>query len=227
MLSAAYEKSQWEVISQQKEKMTNWVLCSDPYLAFARISQVLDTTPLLSENNSQISSVHPTAHIGENVQIGSGAVVSADSHIDNNVSLGCNSFVVPDSSIGEGTILSPSVTIYHGVKIGRNCLFHAGVVIGSDGFGFANDKGQWVKIPQTGGVVIGDNVEIGANSCVDRGALNDTIISDGVKIDNLCHIAHNVEIGENSAMAACSGVAGSTKIGRSCTLSGRTSIIGH
>ena len=227
LLSATYEKSHWDIIAKQKDKPASWVLCRDPYLAFAKISQILDTTPLLSENINQTASIHPTARIGKNVQIGSGVVVCANTQIADNVSLGCNSFVGPDCSIDEGTILSPNVTIYHGVKIGKNCLFHSGVVIGSDGFGFANDQGLWIKIPQTGGVIIGNSVEIGANSCVDRGALNNTLISDGVKIDNLCHIAHNVEIGENSAMAAYSGVAGSTKIGRSCTLSGRSSIIGH
>ena len=227
LLSTSYQKSDWEMIVKQKDKPANWVLCSDPYLAFAKISQALDTTPLLSENINQNASIHPSVTLGENVQIGAGVVVCENSLIADNVSLGCNSFVGPDCSIDKGTILSPNVTIYHDVKIGENCLFHSGVVIGSDGFGFANDEGQWIKIPQTGGVIIGNHVEIGANSCVDRGALNNTIISDGVKIDNLCHIAHNVEFGENSAMAACSGVAGSTKIGRSCTFSGRTSIIGH
>ena len=227
LLSAAYEKSHWDVIALQKNKPTNWVLCSDPYLAFARISQALDTSPLLNENINQNASIHPSVTLGENVQIGAGVVVCENSHIADNVSLGCNSFVGPNSSIDKGTILFPNVTIYHGIKIGKNCLLHSGVVIGSDGFGYANDQGVWVKIPQTGGVNIGNNVEIGANSCVDRGALNNTIISDGVKIDNLCHIAHNVEIGENTAMAAYSGVAGSTKLGRSCTLSGRSSIIGH
>ena len=228
LLSDTYKKSDWEQVNQSKEGMTSsWVLCKDPYLAYAKIAQLLDTTPLLTENTKSNETIHPSAKVGKNVSFGSGVVVSENCLIGDNVVIGCNSFVGPNSIVGDGTIICPNVTIYHDIKIGNSCLFHAGVVIGSDGFGFANEKGKWIKIPQTGGVVIGDRVEIGANTCIDRGALNDTIISDGVKIDNLCHIAHNVEFGEDSAMAACSGVAGSTKIGSSCTFSGRTSIIGH
>ena len=227
LLSDSYQKSDWESLDTSDTKTTNWVLCRDPYLGYALIAQKLDTTPSLTENSNANETIHPSVKVGVNSSIGGGAIVSENCVVGNNVVIGCNSFIGPNSRIGDNTILSPNVTIYHDVIIGNDCLFHSGSVIGSDGFGFANDKGEWVKIPQTGGVIIGDRVEIGANTCVDRGALDNTIISDGVKIDNLCHIAHNVEIGENCAMAACSGIAGSTKVGRSCTFSGRSSIIGH
>ena len=227
LLSDSYQKSDWESLDCDHTQRSNWVLCEDPYLAYAKIAQQLDTTPPLTENSNVSETIHASARVGVNASIGGGVIVSENCVIGDNVVIGCNSFIGPNSQIGDNTILSPNVTVYHDVLIGRDCLFHSGSVVGSDGFGFANENGEWIKIPQTGGVVIGDRVEIGANTCIDRGALNNTIISDGVKIDNLCHIAHNVEIGNNSAMAACSGIAGSTKVGRSCTFSGRSSVIGH
>ncbi len=203
------------------------ILCKDPYLAFALVAQALDTTPLPAPNLSEYANVHSSAVIGTNVTLGPGVVIQQECRIGNNVSIGANSFIGEFSYIGDNTKIYANVSIYHGVNIGESCILHAGVVVGSDGFGYARDGDVWVKIPQTGGVRIKNYVEIGANSCVDRGALNDTIIGNGVKIDNLCHVAHNVDFGENSAMAALSGVAGSTKVGKSCTFSGRSSVIGH
>jgi len=204
-----------------------FVLCKDPYLAFAKVAQALDNTPLPASEISPAANVHPSVVLQENVKIAAGAVLDKNCRIGKNVSIGANVYLGEGVVLGANTIVYSNVSIYHRVTIGSDCIFHSGVVIGCDGFGYANDAGRWVKIPQTGGVVIHDRVEIGANSCVDRGALNDTIIHAGVKIDNLCHIAHNVEFGENSAMAAHSGIAGSTKVGKSCTFSGRTSLIGH
>ena len=203
------------------------VLCKDPYLAFALVAQALDNTPLPATEISPTATIHQSAVLGDNVEIAAGVVIGKNCQIGDNVCIGANSYLGEGGIIGDSTIIYANVSIYHGVSIGSFCILHSGVVIGSDGFGYANDAGQWVKIPQSGGVMIGDRVEIGANSCIDRGALNNTIISNGVKIDNLCHIAHNVEVGENTAMAAFTGIAGSAKIGKSCTFSGRSSIIGH
>ena len=136
-------------------------------------------------------------------------------------------FIGKNASIGAGSKLWANATVYHNCVLGKDCLLQSGVVIGSDGFGYANDAGKWVKIPQGGRAILGDRVEIGANSCIDRGALGDTILEDGVIIDNLCQIAHNVEVGENTAMAACSVIGGSTVIGKYCIIAGQVGINGH
>jgi UDP-3-O-[3-hydroxymyristoyl] glucosamine N-acyltransferase len=144
-----------------------------------------------------------------------------------NAIIGANCLVGEDSHIGKGSRLWANVSVYHDVSIGEDCLVQSGTVIGSDGFGYAPDGQQWIKIPQLGGVRIGNRVEIGANTCVDRGALDDTIINDGVIIDNLCQIAHNVVIGENTAMAGASGIAGSSKVGKNCSFGGQSGAAGH
>ena len=167
------------------------------------------------------SGVPASASVGENVVIGTGVVIGE------NVTLypGC---VVGDGvSIGEDSVLYPNVVVYRDCVIGKRAIVHSGAVIGSDGFGFAKEGESWVKIPQIGRVVIGDDVEIGANTSIDRGALDDTVIGDGVKLDNQIQIAHNVVIGNHTAMAGCVGVAGSTRIGQRCTIGGAGMIIGH
>ncbi len=205
----------------------NYILVQDPYLAFAKVAQLLDTTPMPNPG------IHESVKIGKNVTLGSavsiapGCVLEDDCIIGDQVVIGANTVIGQASSLGAKTRLFANVSVYHDVVIGESCIIHSGVVLGSDGFGFANEKGEWVKIPQTGGLIIGNHVEIGANSCVDRGALENTFISDGVIIDNLCHIAHNVVLGKNVAMAAYSGVAGSTKVGEYTTLSGRSTVLGH
>lgn len=213
-----------EVKHQSK---ANCVLVNDAYLAFAKVAQLLDSTPQPEAGIHPSVQIHASVQLGKNVAIAAGCVIEKNCIIGDQVSLAANVFVGQDSAIGARTKVYANVTFYHTVKIGEDCIFHAGAVIGSDGFGFANEKGRWVKIPQTGGLLIGNQVDIGANSCIDRGALNNTIIGDGVKIDNLCHIAHNVELGEHVAMAGFSAIAGSSKIGDYCTLSGRSSILGH
>ncbi len=212
---------------QTKGKVANCVVCKDPYLGFALVAQALDTTPLPANDISPQATIHPTTLIGKNVKIAAGVVIAKNCQLADDVCIGANSSLGENVILGVNTKIYANVSIYHDATLGSSCIVHSGVVIGCDGFGYANDAGRWIKIPQTGGVLIGDDVEIGANACIDRGALNNTIIGNGVKVDNLCHIAHNVEVGENTAMAAFTGIAGSAKIGKSCTFSGRSSIIGH
>ncbi len=213
--------------SMQDIAQTNCIVIADPYLGFARIAQLLDTTPIPEAGIAKHSHIGENVQLGANVSIAPGCVVEDNCVIGDNVILGANVVVGTGSHIGAGSRIFANVTLYHYVYLGDQCIVHSGAVIGSDGFGFANNKGTWVKIPQTGKVIIGSQVEIGANACIDRGALNDTLIGDGVKLDNLCHIAHNVELGANVAMAAYAGVAGSTKVGDFCTFSGRSTILGH
>ncbi len=165
--------------------------------------------------------VDPTAWIGPN------AVIGTDARISANVSIGPGCVVGRGSVIGAGSELVANVTVLHECVIGERALFHPGVVVGADGFGIANDKGRWVKVPQLGRVVIGNDVELGANTTVDRGAIEDTVIEDGVKIDNQVQIAHNVRIGAHTAIAGCAGIAGSAKIGRHCAIAGGVGIAGH
>lgn len=201
------------------------ILTSQPYLYFARVSQWLADVPrpqpgihpsaVVESRLPPSVAVGPLAWIGPGVTIGENTVIGAHCRIDANVSLGADSW------------LYPGVTIYHGCRIGRRVIIHSGAVIGADGFGFAQDGARWVKIAQTGSVIIGDDVEIGANTTIDRGALDDTVIEDGVKLDNQIQIAHNVRIGRDTAIAGCVGIAGSTKIGARCTIGGAAMIIGH
>jgi UDP-3-O-[3-hydroxymyristoyl] glucosamine N-acyltransferase len=217
------------IISSQSlsDCKTNALVMDNPYLGYALTAQLLDTTPKPAQN------IHPSAQIaeqvtlGENVAIGANAVIEQGAIIGNNVIIGAGCFIGEQTSIGEQTKLWANVSIYHRVEIGRYCLIQANTVIGSDGFGYANDQGKWLKIPQLGRVVIGDNVEIGASTTIDRGALEDTIIKDGVILDNQIQIAHNVVIGENTAMAACSVIAGSTTVGKNCVIAGLVGINGH
>ena len=161
------------------------------------------------------ASIGPLAVIGERVVIEAGAIVGA----------GC--ILGDDVRLGRDSRLHARVTLGQGVRIGAECLLHSGVVVGSDGFGLVLEGERWIKVPQLGTVRIGDRVEIGANTTIDRGALDDTVIEDGVKLDNLIQVAHNVRIGENTAVAACAGFAGSSVVGRNCRISGRASVMGH
>ena len=195
------------------------------YAYYARVVQ------LLNPAEARPRGVHPSAVVHSvvppSVSVGENVVLGKDVALGENVTLypGC---VVGDGvSIGDDSVLYPNVVIYRACKIGKRAIVQAGAVIGSDGFGFAKEGDSWVKIPQIGRVVIGDDVEIGANTSIDRGALDDTIIGDGVKLDNQIQIAHNVVIGQHTAMAGCVGVAGSTRIGQRCTIGGAGMIVGH
>ncbi|MFC6979031.1 UDP-3-O-(3-hydroxymyristoyl)glucosamine N-acyltransferase [Microbulbifer taiwanensis] len=171
--------------------------------------------------------MHPDAEVDASASIAAGAVIEAFARIGAGVRVGANCVVGECSEIGAGSRLYAGAVVYHGCTIGRDCVIHSQAVIGADGFGFAPHRRQWTKIHQLGGVEIGDEVEIGACSCIDRGALGNTVIGRGVKIDNQVQIAHNVRIGDYSAMAACSAVAGSATIGKHCTLAGGAGVIGH
>lgn len=205
----------------------NLLIVKDPYIAFAKVAQLLDSTP------DAASGIHPSAVIdssvklGANVAIGANAVIAPGALIGDNAQIGAGCFIGAGASVGDNCKLWANVTLYHNVRIGQRCIIHSGAVIGADGFGFANQAGRWLKIPQTGTVIIGDDCEIGANTTIDRGAIDDTIIGNNVIIDNQCQIAHNVRIGDHTAMAGCSVVAGSTKIGRYCIIGGAVVINGH
>ncbi|HEY6134033.1 MAG TPA: UDP-3-O-(3-hydroxymyristoyl)glucosamine N-acyltransferase [Rubrivivax sp.] len=205
------------------------IVCADPYLAFARLTQwwadQSRAAPSPGVHPSAVvdssATVDPSAAVGPLVVIGARAVVGEG------VRLGAHTVLGESARVGAHSQLAARVTLGAACVIGQRAIVHSGVVIGADGFGFAPHDGRWEKIEQLGAVRIGDDVEIGANSCIDRGALDDTVIEDGVKIDNLVQIGHNVHIGAHSALAGCVGVAGSARIGAHCTAGGGAIILGH
>lgn len=205
------------------------LVCADPYLAFARLTQAWAAR----RRGPLVPGVHPSAVVEEGAfidpaaSIGPLAHVAAHAHIGAGASIGPHCHVGEGAQVGDGTVLKARVVLSEGCRIGARGIVHSGAVIGADGFGFAPAQGRWEKIEQLGGVAIGDDVEIGANTCIDRGALEDTVIEDGVKLDNLVQIGHNVRVGAHSAFAGCVGVAGSAKIGRHCTAGGGAIILGH
>ena len=204
----------------------------DPYLYFARLTQWwrarLDAEEALeSPAIHPTSSVHPSAVLGDGVNVGPYAVIEAGAVVGDGARIGAHAVLERRARVGAGTRLAPRVVVGRDCAIGARGIVHAGVVIGADGFGFAPHQGEWIKIEQLGAVCIGDDVEIGANCCIDRGALEDTVIEDGVKLDNLIQIGHNVHIGRHTAMAGCVGVAGSARIGAHCTVGGGAVVLGH
>ncbi len=203
------------------------LVVKDPYLTYARMAQLLDTTPSPAEDIAPSAVISPAAILGENVSVGANAVIEAGAELGDGVVIGAGCFIGKNTRIGAGTRIWANVSVYHDIEIGQNCLVQSGTVIGADGFGYANDRGNWVKIPQLGSVIIGDRVEIGACTTIDRGALDNTQIGNGVIIDNQCQIAHNVIIGDNTAVAGGVIMAGSLKIGRYCMIGGASVINGH
>jgi len=188
------------------------IVSDDPYLYFARMTQLWKRSQATGRATAPI---HPSA------------VVDPDAVVDPTATIGPLCVIERGARIGAGTVLKSRVTVGENCTIGQRCILHPGVVIGADGFGFAPNQGAWEKIEQLGSVQIGDDVEIGANTCIDRGALSDTVIEDGVKLDNLIQIGHNVRIGKHTAMAGCAAVAGTATIGAHCTIGGRAGILGH
>ena len=205
----------------------NALLADDPYLAYAKIADVLYPGPDLAAGVHPSAVVAPTASVPASVQVSANAVIEDDCVIGERVFIGPGVVVGPRCIVGDGTRLLANVTLVQDVQMGERCLVHPGAVVGSDGFGNVNTGGAWLKVPQVGGLRIGSDVEIGANCAIDRGAIDDTVLGNGVRLDNLVHIAHNVQIGDHSALAACVGVAGSTSIGRRCMFAGQAGIDGH
>lgn len=206
---------------------SNLLIVPDPYVAYALLAQYMDTTPKAASAIAQSAVISASAILGKNVAIGANTVIEDQVELGDNVIIGANCFIGKGAKIGANSQLWANVSIYHQVQIGEHCLIQSGAVIGADGFGYANDKGRWIKIPQTGTVIIGNHVEIGACTCIDRGALDATVIEDNVIIDNLCQIAHNVHIGTGTAVAGGVIMAGSLKVGRYCLIGGASVINGH
>ena len=198
-------------VAETAKVNTALIVADNPYHYFARLTQLWRQHTRVSDEPLVHPSavIHPQAHVDDTARIGPLCVVERGAHV------------------GANTWLKSGVTMGEDCRIGERCIVHAGVVIGADGFGFALFEGRWEKIEQLGAVRIGNDVEIGANTCIDRGALDDTIIEDGVKLDNLVQIGHNVHVGANTAMAGCAGVAGSARIGANCTVGGGAIVLGH
>ena len=213
--------------SEADKCQSNALIMDNPYMGYALVAQLLDTTPKPANQIHASAVIADDVIIGKGVTIGANAVIEAGVNLADGVSIGAGSFIGIAAQIGVNATIWSNVSIYHGVVIGEQCSVHANTVIGADGFGYANNKGSWVKIPQLGTVIIEDNVEIGASTTIDRGALGNTIIKSGVILDNQIQIAHNVIIGENTAIAACSVIAGSTEIGKNCVIAGLVGINGH
>ncbi|WP_226500537.1 UDP-3-O-(3-hydroxymyristoyl)glucosamine N-acyltransferase [Pseudomonas sp. MWU16-30322] len=205
----------------------NALVVPDPYLAYARISHLFDPKPKATAGVHPTAVIAPDAVVDPSASIGPFVVIETGARIGAQVTLGAHCVIGARSEIGEGGWLAPRVTLYHDVRIGKRVVIQSGAVLGGEGFGFANEKGVWQKIAQIGGVTIGDDVEIGVNTAIDRGALADTVIGNGVKLDNQIQIAHNVQVGDHTAMAACVGISGSTKIGKHCMLAGGVGLVGH
>jgi len=205
----------------------NALVVANPYLAFARASHLFDRAPVYAPGIHPSAVIDASARIGDGVYIGPCVVIEAGVSIGDGCSIGAQCFIGMNSSLGANCRLWPNVTICHHVTVGERTIMHAGVVVGADGFGFAPDGGKWQKIAQVGGVRIGNDVDIGALTTIDRGAIEDTVIGDGVILDDQVHIAHNVVVGDYTAMAGKAGISGSTKVGKHCLISGMAGLVGH
>jgi UDP-3-O-[3-hydroxymyristoyl] glucosamine N-acyltransferase len=203
------------------------IVCDDPHLYFAKVSALFNPPQAIKPG------VHGTAVVERGTMIPASASIGAGAYVGRRVKLGRGVVIGPGCHLGDGVEIGAAsrlharVTIYPGCRLGQRALVHSGAVIGADGFGIAQDHGIWRKIPQVGRVLIGDDVEIGANTCIDRGALDDTVVEDGVKLDNLIQIGHNVHIGAHTAIAGCTGIAGSSRVGKHCMIGGAVAIVGH
>jgi len=214
-------------MAHRNETVIPRIVSSNPYAYFARVSALLNPAAAVK------AAIHPSAAVSSSVRLGTGVcigqnvVIGEDAIVGDGAIIDANVFLGDGVTIGSHTRVYPNVTIYYDCRIGERCLIHAGAVIGADGFGIAPDNGIWIKVPQVGAVVIGNDVEIGANTTIDRGAIDNTVIEDGVKLDNLIQIAHNVHVGSHTAIAACTGIAGSVRVGRRCRIAGAVGIAGH
>ncbi len=205
----------------------NALVVENPHAAFARIAQLFDTTPAVASGIADTAVVAASANIGSGVSLGEHVIIEDNVVLGDNVSIGANTVVRKGTHIGEGSIIHPNVTLYHDLKIGKRVTIHSQTVIGAAGFGYANDKGTWIPIPQTGSVQIGDDSQIGASSSIDRGAMEDTIIGKNVIIDNQVQVGHNCIIGDHSCICGTTGIAGSCHIGKYVILGGGCGVNGH
>ena len=203
------------------------IVCADPYLYFAKVSALFNPPQMAKPGVHKSAVVERGTRIPVSASIGAGVYVGRGVKLGRAVEIGAGCHIGDGVELGASSRLHARVTIYSACRLGQRALIHSGAVIGADGFGIALDGDRWHKIPQIGRVVIGNDVEIGANTCIDRGALDDTVIEDGVKLDNLIQIGHNVRIGAHTAIAGCTGIAGSTRIGEHCMIGGAASIVGH
>lgn len=203
------------------------LILDDPYLGYARISHSFDTSPVAEAGVHETAVIDPSVAIPDSASIGPYVVIEAGVKLGERIVIGAHSVIGANCSLADDCLLRPRVTLAHDVSMGKRCHILSGAVIGSDGFGFAVHKGEWHRIAQIGGVTLGDDVEIGANTAIDRGALDNTSLGNGVKIDNLVQVAHNVQIGDHTALAGKVGIAGSTRIGSHCMLGGASGVSGH
>ena len=203
------------------------IVVDNPHVAYAKLTHLF-RSPLTIESGLAVS-VHISTDvtIADDVSIGANVYIGAGTILESGVVVGPGCVLLGECRIGKNSALIANITVYPKSQIGEHVLIHAGVIIGADGFGFANENGKWIKVEQLGGVYIGDDVEIGANTTIDCGAIDDTVIESGVKLDNQIQIAHNVRIGRDSAIAACTGIAGSATIGQRCQIAGSVGILGH
>jgi len=203
------------------------IVTDHPYLYFAKVSSLFKPSKILKKEIHKSAIIHPSVKLGKDIYIGPHVVIEENVSLDNDVEIHAGSIIEANCSVGASSVIHANVVLKEDTLIGKHCILYSGCVIGSEGFGYAKDDAKWLAIPQTGRVVIGDHVDIGSNSTIDRGALDDTIISHGVKIDNLVQIGHNCIIGENTIIAGCVGVAGSARIGKNCAVGGAAMILGH
>lgn len=203
------------------------LVARDPYLAYARVAALFDHAPAAEPGVHASAVVHRDAHVDPAASVGPGCVIAAGARIAAGAVLGPHCIIGPGCSVGAQSRLVARVTLVTRVTLGQRVLIHPGAVLGADGFGIARDTDRWVKVPQLGGVRVGDDCEIGANTTIDRGALEDTVLEEDVRLDNQIQIAHNVHIGTHSALAGCAAVAGSARIGRNCLIGGSAGVLGH
>jgi UDP-3-O-[3-hydroxymyristoyl] glucosamine N-acyltransferase len=206
---------------------TNCLIARDPYLAYARVATLFDPRPAAPAGIHPTAVIADSARLGSDLSIGPNVVIGDDCDIGNGCTIGAGCVLEAGAVLGDGCRLYANVSVGYGVRIGKRVIIHPGAVIGADGFGIAFAGDHWEKVPQVGGVVVGDDCEIGANSCIDRGAVGDTVLEEDCRLDNLVQIGHNVVVGAHTAIAAMGGAAGSAKIGRFCLLGGQAAVNGH
>ncbi|HXS51255.1 MAG TPA: UDP-3-O-(3-hydroxymyristoyl)glucosamine N-acyltransferase [Usitatibacter sp.] len=203
------------------------IVCDNPYAYYARTVALFHPQPAVMPGIHATAQVDPSARIDGGAQVDAYAVVGPRAVVGRGAWIGAHACIGADCAIGEATRLHAGVTVYERCRIGARCIVHSGAVIGADGFGMARDEGRWIKIPQVGAVRIGDDVEIGANTTIDRGALDDTVVEEGVKLDNQIQVAHNCVIGAHTVVAGCTGISGSVTVGKHCMIGGGVGIVGH